>query len=161
MQWKIWIGYMKSQGACVRSIYAPIVMWLSGWFINICITNMGFTWKQINLVILLFVLGGQGDKTTKPWMFTFWTSHKQTLHEKKAIDQTKKKFETKWNQLEIECNTSRKFNDLILVNLASNKLLHIIGIPMWGWGLSRPHKFWDLLKIATDISKSSPSRSQN
>ncbi len=45
IQWKMWIGYMKGQGACVRSMNAPIVMWLSGWFINICITNMGFHMK--------------------------------------------------------------------------------------------------------------------
>ncbi len=108
MQWKMWIGHMKCQGACVRSMDAPIVMWLSGWFINICITNMGFTWKQINLVILLFVLGSQGDKTTKPWMFTFWATHKQTLHEKEAIDWTKKKVEIKWDWIEIEAQHIKK-----------------------------------------------------
>jgi hypothetical protein len=69
---------------------------------------MGFTWKQINLVILLFVLGSQGDKTTKPWMFTFWATHKQTLHEKEAIDWTKKKVEIKWDWIEIEAQHIKK-----------------------------------------------------
>ncbi len=69
-------------------------------------------------------------------------TNKPFMKRKQLIEQ--RKVETKWDQLEIEHNTSKKFDNLILVNLASNKLLRIIGIPMWGLGLSHIPPFHGL-----------------
>ncbi len=66
MPWKMYIGSMRGQGGFANSMDGLIVMWLNGYFTNIWATNMVITWRQINMVVLLFVWGDQGNKTTMP-----------------------------------------------------------------------------------------------
>jgi hypothetical protein len=57
---------MKGQGGFASSMDASIVTWLNGYFVDIWTTNIVITWKHVNLVVLLFVLGDQGNKMTMP-----------------------------------------------------------------------------------------------
>jgi hypothetical protein len=38
--------------------------WLNGYFVSIWTTNMSFAWRYANMVVLLLVLGDQGNKIT-------------------------------------------------------------------------------------------------
>jgi hypothetical protein len=139
------IGCMRGQRGCVKLMDALIIMQLNGCFVNIWTINVGFTWKYVNLIILLlFILGGQGDKTTRPWMLAFWTTHKHNKFAMKIRQFIKRKIKLKVSEIDfkLKCNASRRFN----------KLLHVIGIPMWGVG-SIPCNVFSWIEKDDDLLK--------
>jgi hypothetical protein len=58
----------------------------------------------------------------------------QICNEKKVVDWMKKEVEAKWDQFQIEMQHFGKVWWPLFVRFTFNKLLHIIGIPMWGVG---------------------------
>jgi len=76
----------------------------------------------------------------------------QTHNEEKAIHWMKKKNKAKWDQFQIEVQCLKEVWWLLLVKLTYDKLLQIIGIPMWGVGFIPYNKFSQIEKY-NDFTK--------
>jgi hypothetical protein len=61
---------------------------------------------------------------------------RQKRNEKKVLDRMKKKAELEWDELQAQAQQMEQVKRPLLVRLASEILLGIIGIPTWGWGSS-------------------------
>jgi hypothetical protein len=90
-----------------------------------------------------------GTKATKSPCYecsNFEQPHaRQKQNEKKALDRVKKKVELEWNELQARAQQMEQVKLPLLVRLASEILLSIIGIPTWGAGFI-PQSAWACLK---------------
>jgi hypothetical protein len=66
---------------------------------------------------------------------------RQKWNEKKALDRVKKKTELEWDELQAQAQQMEQVKRPLLVRLASEILLGIIGIPTWGVGFI-PQSAW-------------------
>ncbi len=66
---------------------------------------------------------------------------RQKRNEKKALDRVKKKAELEWDELQAQAQQMEQVKWPLLVRLASEILLGIIGIPAWGVGFI-PQSAW-------------------
>ncbi len=60
---------------------------------------------------------------------------RQKRSEKKALDRVKKKAELEWDELQAQAQQMEQVKQPLLVRLASEILLGIIGILAWGGGV--------------------------
>jgi hypothetical protein len=66
---------------------------------------------------------------------------RQNRNEKKVLDRVKKKAKLEWDELQAQAQQMEQVKWLLLVRLASEILLGIIGIPTWGVGFI-PQSSW-------------------
>jgi hypothetical protein len=93
---------------------------------------MAFAWRWANLGVCLVVLGDRANETINPWMFISQTTPKQGEHilKRKQLIEWKKRVE--WDQLKVERKCLEEVQQPLLVWLAYDKLLKLIGIFTWG-----------------------------
>ncbi len=75
---------------------------------------------------------------------------RQKRNEKKALDRVKKKAELEWDELQAQAQQMEQVKRPLLVRLASEILLGIIGIPTWGVGFI-PQSAWARLEKAENL----------
>ncbi len=74
---------------------------------------------------------------------------RQKQNEKKALDQVKKKVESKWDELQARVSQMEQVKWPLLVHLTFKMLLGIIGILAWGWGSSHKVHGYALRRMRT------------
>jgi hypothetical protein len=70
---------------------------------------------------------------------------RQKRHKNKALNTVKKKIELEWDELQAQAQQMEQVKRPLLVRLASEILLGIIGIPTWGVGFI-PQSAWARLE---------------
>jgi hypothetical protein len=65
-----------------------------------------------NMVLLLFVSGDQGNKTTMPWMVGFWVIRKHDKHEMRRRQLTEWRRKLKLNGINLKFKALKRFVDL-------------------------------------------------